>query len=216
MFAQPAASVVLPLPGYSFNAHISSPAAVQLRPKTERTQTPTPPSFSIRAATVQDAPAIAELGATVFSTTFGFSIPTPDLNTYLDEAYSASAIEKGILAPSTHIIVACANTDNRVIGFAQLTEGTSEPCIADLERVVELQRLYIYADFQGAGVGRTLTREVEKMARDRRYRIMWLGVWEGNFKAQRVYEAMGYSRVGEREFKMGRCIQTGWIMCKDL
>ncbi|EXJ91811.1 hypothetical protein A1O3_00361 [Capronia epimyces CBS 606.96] len=211
MFAQPA--VALPLPEYSFNAHISSPAAVQLRPRLETTQTPT---FSTRAATVQDAPAIAELGSTVFSTTYGFSIPTPDLNAYLDEAYSISAIVKNITSPSIHVVVACSDSDNRIIGFAQLTEGTTEACIEDLESIVELQRLYVHVDYHGAGVGRTLSKEIEKIARDRGYRTMWLGVWEGNFRAQRVYEAMEYSRVGEREFKMGQCIQTGWIMCKDL
>lgn len=212
MLAQPAIAALPPSEQY-FNTHISSPAAVQLRPRAERRQTPT---ISVRGATVRDAPAIAKLGSTVFAKSFGFSIPTPDLNAYLEEKYSISAIEEDILSRSTHIIVACSDADNRVIGFAQLTEGTIEPCIVHLECTVELQRLYVDADFHGAGVGKALTTRVEEMARGRGHRIMWLGVWEGNFKAQRVYEAMGYSRVGEHEFKMGRCIQTDWIMIKDL
>jgi len=127
-----------------------------------------------------------------------------------------SAIENDIRSSSTHIIVACAESDGRVVGFAQLSEGTTEPCIDDLEGVVELKRLYVEPDFHGSGVGRALTTQSEDMARKLGYRIVWLGVWEGNFKAQRVYEAMGFTRVGDREFKMGKCIQTGWIMVKDL
>ena len=211
MLAQPARP--LPPPELSFNTHLSSPTAVQLRPKPERTKSP---AFAIRPATVQDAPAIALLGATVFSTTFGFSIPSQDLKTYLDEAYCLSAIEEDIQNPSKHVIVACSAADDRVIGFAQVTEGTSEPCIDDLESIVELQRLYVYQDFHGSGVGRALTQEAEAIARDLGYLVMWLGVWEGNFQAQRIYEAMGFSRVGDHEFQMGRCIQTDWIMCKDL
>lgn len=216
MLAHPTVAVAVPVtapPDYSFNAHISSPAAVQLRPKPDRTHTPT---FTIRPARIQDAPAIAHLGATVFSTTFGFSIPPQDLNDYLSEAYTTSAIEKDIRHPQKKLIVACADSDDRVIGFAQLAEGTTDPCIEDLENLVELQRLYVDADFHGSGVGKALTREIETIAKVQRYRIMWLGVWEGNFKAQRVYEAMGFSRVGEHEFQMGRCIQTDWIMIKDL
>ncbi|KIW13551.1 hypothetical protein PV08_08739 [Exophiala spinifera] len=221
-----------PTAEYSFNPHISSPTAVQLRPRSSDVanavvkRTKQPP-FKIRQATLADAPAIAKLGATVFSTTFGFSIPTADLNAYLHEAYSVGAIEDDIRSSQTHIIVACAededdnvnNNDNdsgRVIGFAQLTEGTTEPCIEDLENIVELQRLYVDADHHGLGVGRALEREMEHMARLMAYRIVWLGVWEGNFKAQKVYETLGFTRVGEHEFKMGKCIQTDWIMIKDL
>lgn len=224
-----------PPPELHFNAHISSPSAVQIRERPARASSSSSsstaaaaaaatalPSFTIRAATIKDAPAIAHLGATVFSTTFGFSIPTPDLKAYLDEAYSVAAIEADIHSPSTQIIVACAppssqhNTDERVIGFAQLTEGTSEPCIADLDDLIELQRLYVSSDFHGSGVGRALTARIEAIARTKGSRVLWLGVWEGNFRAQRVYEAMGFARVGDHEFKMGKCIQTDWIMCKDL
>jgi ribosomal protein S18 acetylase RimI-like enzyme len=189
----------------------------------------------------------------VFSAAFGFSIPAADLETYLKDAYSVSAIEEDIRSSSKHLIVACTSRPNtadsdvnsdsdsdsdwdwptdsnshsnsnsrsetyteQVIGFAQLTEGTTEPCIEDLEGLVELQRLYVDADFHGLGVGKALTNKAEGLARDLAYRIMWLGVWEGNFRAQRVYESMSFSRAGEHEFKMGRCIQTDWIMIKDL
>lgn len=212
MLAQPAAVAAFPSE-YSYNAHISSPTAVQLLPRLER---PVKHTFTTRPATISDAAAIASLGSRVFSTTFGFSIPASDLKAYLDEAYSISAIEDDIRSASTQLIVACAGPDEKVIGFAQLTEFTTEPCIADLESVVELQRLYVEPEYHGSGVGKTLTKEVEAMARDQGYRIIWVGVWEGNFKAQRVYEAMGFTRFGDHEFKMGRCIQTDWIMVKDL
>ena len=45
---------------------------------------------------------------------------------------------------------------------------------------------------------------------------MWLGIWEGNFVAQKVYEKMGFGKVGEHEFQMGKCIQIDWIMWKDI
>ncbi|KAK7890431.1 hypothetical protein LTR67_008318 [Exophiala xenobiotica] len=220
MLAQPAVAVAVAVPvpphEHHFNVHISAPTAVQSLPRLEKPGPNPSKAFTIRAATIDDAEAIAHLGATVFSTTFGFSIPTADLEAYLGEAYTGAAIENDIRSSSTHIIVACAESDGRVIGFAQLTEGTSEPCVDDLEGVVELQRLYVEADFRSSGVGRVLTTQSEDLARKLGYRIVWLGVWEGNFKAQRVYEAMGFTRVGEHEFKMGTCIQTDWIMVKDL
>lgn len=202
-----------PFPELSYNPQFSSPSAAQVRPKPQTAETQ---PFNLRAATVEDASAIAELGASVFSTTFGFSIPTKDLAAYLNEAYSITALQEDILSSKKHVIVACEPADGHVIGFAQLTEGTSEPCIEDLANIVELQRLYVHADYHGLGLGKALTQWTEKIALDKGYQTMWLGVWEGNFQAQRIYEAMGFSRVGEHEFQMGRCIQTDWIMCKGL
>lgn len=200
-------------PELSYNPQLSSPSPVQVRFKPQISSTQ---PFQLRAATVEDAQAIADLGSSVFTATFGFSIPAKDLAAYLDEAYSITALQEDILSSRKHIIVACDPADDHVIGFAQLTEGTSEPCIEDLANIVELQRLYVHSDYHGLGLGRALTQLAENMALDKGYQTIWLGVWEGNFQSQRIYEAMGFSRVGEHEFQMGRCIQTDWIMCKEL
>lgn len=211
MLAQPI--IHPPPPELSYNPQLSSPSPVQVRSKPQRSGTQ---PFNLRAATVEDAQAISDLGSSVFSLTFGFSIPSKDLAAYLDEAYSITALREDILSSRKHVIVACEPANGHVIAFAQLTEGTSEPCIEDLANIVELQRLYVHADYHGLGLGKALTQLTEKMALDKGYQTMWLGVWEGNFQAQRIYEAMGFSRVGEHEFQMGRCIQTDWIMCKAL
>jgi len=178
----------------------------------------------------------------VFSTTFGFSIPPKDLKTFLSEAYTVEAIEEDIRCSRKHIFVACSNSNNltlydssdfsnassegedndtenseeEIIGFAQLTEGTTEPCLTHLSGAVELQRLYVSTSHHSRGVGKCLAREVESLAQRLGYTALWLGVWEGNFKAQRVYEGLGFEKVGDHEFKLGKCIQMDWIMSKDL
>lgn len=265
-YPAPLPSLSPPPPEYSYNPHISSPSAVQLRcvSKSRPSQQPddppkpppasTPAAFTIRRATIKDASAIAHLGATVFSTTFGFSIPPNDLRAYLREAYTTEAIEADIRAPTKHIVVACARKTkaadsketcatpfevsgpspstgeqhspsssssssapaDEVIGFAQLTENTTEPCLSHLSGLVELQRLYVSPSHQGLGVGKVLACHIDAIARGLKYKAIWLGVWEGNFKAQRVYEGLGYAKVGDHEFKMGSCIQMDWIMFKDL
>jgi ribosomal protein S18 acetylase RimI-like enzyme len=241
-------------PEYSYNSHISSPAAVHWSPRESQTKLPglaqsRDSSFTIRRATVEDASAIAKLGGTVFATTFGFSIPPNDLQAFLDDAYTTEAIEEDIRSPRIHIFVACSKpnndrpslslsssqssevfsaasnssdgddastTEGEIVGFAQLTEGTTEPCLSHITGAVELQRLYVSTQHHGQGIGQRLAREIESLARTLAYKALWLGVWEGNFKAQRVYEALGYSKIGDHEFKMGKCIQMDWIMCKDL
>lgn len=179
-----------------------------------RTAGKRPPT--LRAAKSSDIDAIANLGAKTFSSSFGHSLPASDLEAYLQSAYSSSSIAKDLLNPLIDIIVACDSSNNAVIGFAQLTQGTIEPCIADVERPIELQRLYVDECYHGGGVGRALEGEVEGMARERGFRTLWLGVWEENFKAQKAYERFGFVKVGEHDFVMGTCVQTDWILTKTL
>lgn len=56
----------------------------------------------------------------------------------------------------------------------------------------------------------------EGVARDEGYKVMWLGVWEENFKAQKAYQKMGLGKVGAHDFTMGECVQTDWILSKFL
>ncbi|EHL02203.1 hypothetical protein M7I_1797 [Glarea lozoyensis 74030] len=78
-------------------------------------------------------------------------------------------------------IVAVSPSDaSQIYGFAQLTSGSSEPCIdVDPEKYpepVELQRLYVGVEFAGKGVGKGLAREIERMAREMGRKTLWLGV----------------------------------------
>jgi ribosomal protein S18 acetylase RimI-like enzyme len=175
------------------------------------------PQVTLRPAHLKDAPQIAALGSSVFSTSFGYSMPAADLQVYLESAYSTSSISRDLSNPSVTTVVACpASSQESVVGFTQLTRGTSEPCLEGCEKPVELQRLYVSPDFHGGGVGRMLVEEIEKVAREEGFVTLWLGVWEENFKAQKVYERMGFKKVGSHDFVMGSCVQTDWILTKRL
>ncbi|KAH8679927.1 acyl-CoA N-acyltransferase [Tricladium varicosporioides] len=180
-------------------------------------------SITIRPALPSDAPAIATLGGTVFSTTFGWSMPASDLQAYLTASYTTSAILKDIQDPNKTILVAVPSEENGgesgggILGFVQLTEGTSEPCIEGMQGPIELQRLYVGLEHKGRGIGRIMTEAIEKIAREeKKAKTIWLGVWEENFSAQKVYEKLGFKKIGTHDFVMGECVQTDWILWKDL
>ncbi|PMD20992.1 acyl-CoA N-acyltransferase [Hyaloscypha hepaticicola] len=184
---------------------------------TQSTPPPKPkPQVTLRPATPKDAPQIAALGSHVFTTSFGYSLPQADLQAYLESAYSISSVSSDISNPFITIIVAVDPTSGTVVGFSQLTRGTTEPCLAGIDNLVELQRLYVSPDFHGGGVGRLLAEAVERVAREEGFETLWLGVWEENFKAQKVYERIGFEKVGSHDFVMGSCVQTDWILTKRL
>ena len=175
----------------------------------------TPPPVTLRRATPDDVASITALGAHVFSVSFGHSVSADQLQSYLNEAYSTSAITADLVNPLKDTFVATTPA-GALVGFAVLTRGSSEPCIAHLNDTIELQRLYVDPEFHGNGVGKLLAMQLEDIARERGFRNMWLGVWEDNIKAQKVYERLGYKVVGEHDFDVGGDVQTDHIMLKAL
>ncbi|KAJ6439469.1 protease synthase and sporulation negative regulatory protein PAI 1 [Purpureocillium lavendulum] len=176
--------------------------------------------FRIRRGGPEDMDAVADIGSRVFSATFGHSVTEQQLQNYLTEAYSQPAIAADFSDPNKTIIVAtaagAAATGSPVVGFAQLTQGSSEPCVENLPATIELQRLYVDSAFHGNGVGKVLMQEAERIALDKGFKNMWLGVWEENHKAQAVYRKLGYEKVGKHDFDVGGDIQTDEILVKAL
>lgn len=174
-----------------------------------------PKSIIVRRANLADAAAITTLGGDVFSLTFGHSVPPHELQAYLDSAYTIELITNDLQDPMKDVVVA-TNKDQEILGFAYLTRGTTEPCVTELDRKVELQRIYVYPATHGKGIGGLLARSVEKLAQEQGFEYIWLGVWEENHNAQRAYEKWGYKRVGEHDFEVGSVVQTDYILVKRL
>ena len=171
--------------------------------------------FTIRPATTADAPSIATLGAHVFSITYGHSHTKEDLQSFLNQTFSISAIEHAISDKAESILIA-SDASKKLVGFAVLTRGTSEPCLSHLTNFVEMQRIYVHPEVQGSGIGKLLALKIEDLARQEKFKWMWLTVWDENFKAQKIYERMGYSKVGEGVFPIGGKVTKDWILLKEL
>ncbi|KAI8270167.1 Dityrosine transporter 1 [Colletotrichum sp. SAR11_239] len=173
------------------------------------------PNIDIRPATLDDAKTIAELGAHVFSVTFGHSVEPHELQAFLDESYSIEAVTKDLKDTNKDTILA-TDAAGDILGFAMLTRGSTEPCVADLEGIVELQRIYLYPKAHGTGTGKALADKLEDMARKQGFKNIWLGVWEENFRARKAYEKWGYKAVGTHDFVVGSVVQTDDILVKEL
>ncbi|KAH6896540.1 acyl-CoA N-acyltransferase [Thelonectria olida] len=172
-------------------------------------------TISIRQAGSSDATEIARLGAKVFTNTFGHSVQPHELQAFLDESYAVSAITKDVHDETKDIIVA-TDSENTIVGFAYLTRGTTEPCVAQVENKVELQRIYVDMSAHGKGIGRLLSSRIDDMAREQGFKNIWLGVWEENENATRAYEKWGYRQCGTHDFVIGSVVQTDNIMIKSL
>lgn len=169
----------------------------------------------IRPATPADAAALADLGRRTFLDTFvdGFGIPYPpeDLAHYLVHAFGEAAVSAQLADPAERWWV--AEADGRIAGFAQ-----AGPCAlphADARPAHgELKRLYIDRTAQGLGLGRALLEQALAWLEAAFEGPLWIGVWSGNLKAQRLYARYGFAKAGEYDYPVGRWRDREFILSR--
>ena len=167
-------------------------------------------STSIRAATAEDAAALAELGAATFTETFGYLYPPEDLQEFLSRSHTPESWSRTLSDPSRGVFVV-EHRSGRKIGF--IVVGACKLPVENLEpQAGEVQQLYVYAEFHNLRLGRQLMdRGLEWLASQRRAPV-YIGVWSQNHGAQRFYGRYGFSKVGEYGFPVGKTVDREFIL----
>ena len=159
----------------------------------------------IRPARPADAPALAQLKLETFRQTFldeGFCIPYPpaDLAAFEAASYAPTAVAAELADPAKRSWI--VEGAEALLGYAQVG-----PCkLPHLEASPdhgELYQLYVRREAQGLKLGKALLALAMDHIAETRPGPIWLGVWSGNEKAQSVYAAHGFEKVGEYRFKVG-------------
>lgn len=169
--------------------------------------------FTIRPATLDDAPILAALGAQTFRETFETLCSSQDLANFLAAAYGDAIQRTELSDPSRPAIV--LESEGRPVGFAQLRMGHREACVTG-HRPVELQRIYVLREAHGSGFGAALMEASVEMARAWGADVLWLGVWEHNDRALAFYARQGFREAGDHVFQIGQQVDRDLILVKDL
>lgn len=170
-------------------------------------------AFAIRPATLDDAPALAALGRATFIETFvdGFGIPYPpeDLEPFLKQTFSEETTCARLADPDHHYWV--AERGGEILGFAN-TGRCGLPHPDARSGHAELHRLYVSKAAQGLGVGTALLKVALAWMEANTDGALWIGVWSGNLKAQKLYAAYGFHKAGEYQYPVGRWRDDEFIL----
>jgi diamine N-acetyltransferase len=164
---------------------------------------------TIRRAQIADVETLVELSRDTFRAAFADLYWPEDLEAYLATAYGLEKTRRELT--DANIAVWLAERDGQAIGYA-----LAGPCDLPHSEVTatcaELKRIYITRDAQGGGVGsRLMSQALGWLERDGPRRI-WIGVWSGNRGARRLYEHLGFAKVGEYYFKVGEAMDREFIL----
>ena len=167
----------------------------------------------IRPAVVADAAALGALGRETFIDTFvaGFGIPYPaeDLAAFLDASFNAGAIRAKLNEPGAAWWV--AERDGELLAFANTGPNTLPHPDARPSHA-ELRRLYVAKRAQGLGLGTKLLAIALEWMEANSDGPLWIGVWSGNLKAQKLYAAYGFEKAGEYRYPVGRWLDDEFIL----
>lgn len=167
----------------------------------------------IRPAAEADAAALGELGRQTFVDTFvtGFGIPYPvdDLKAFLDAGFSPETIRTKLKEPGAAWWV--AERDGELLAFANVGPNTL-PHPDARSSDAELRRLYVGKQAQGLGLGTKLLEISLDWMEAHTDGPLWIGVWSGNLKAQKLYAAHGFEKVGEYRYPVGRWLDDEFIL----
>lgn len=158
----------------------------------------------IRPAVQADAAPLGALGRQTFIDTFvdGFAIsyPAEDLTAFLDASFSPETIRTKLTEPGAAWWV--AERDGDLLAFANTGPNTLPHPDAKPSHA-ELRRLYVSKAAQGLGLGTKLLAVALEWMEANTDGPLWIGVWSGNVKAQRLYAAYGFEKAGEYQYPVG-------------
>lgn len=167
--------------------------------------------FTVRTATAADAETLAELGLRTFRETFEAHNTPEDMALYLAEHFGAGLQRAELEEPGVCFLLLLAQA--RPAGYVKLRDG---PANARGSRPLEVCRFYVDAEWHGKGAAQRLLGAVDALATRDGHDDVWLAVWEHNARAIRFYRKHGFTRVGEQPFRLGRDVQTDWLMARPV
>jgi len=170
-------------------------------------------STRVRIATSADAEMIADMSRRTFYDSFAKDNTKEDMDKFMNEQFTRELLMEEVGAPGNIFIVAEHN--GKPAGYVRLRENNNPPELKGIE-TIEIARIYAETAMIGKGIGKALMEKSIAVAKEQNKQLIWLGVWEKNFRAIEFYTGWGFKKFSEHPFVVGTDVQTDWLMKKEL
>ncbi len=165
----------------------------------------------VRQATLSDAKALAILAERTFRDTFEDSNTAEDMALHCQSTFGEEMQRDEIADPAMHTIV--CEEHGALVAYAQLRWGHIPDCV-HAKHPGEIQRLYVDRPWHGKGLAQQLMSACLQEMEARGCDVVWLGVWERNWRAQAFYRKFGFTEAGEHVFTLGTDAQRDIILVR--
>ncbi len=171
--------------------------------------------INIRRVTINDVSALSVIARQTFYDTFTGTCTEDDMQSFLDQFYNKEQLGKELMDAETFCFFAEAG--GKPVAYLQVKEDYENFTLIKKWKALELKRIYVLKEFHGNGIAQILMDYFLNFAAEKKYEVVWLGVWEHNIRAQKFYEKYGFINSGHtHDFPIGNTPQTDLWLWKFL
>ncbi len=162
----------------------------------------------VRAAP-SDVDDLLRLSRKTFHDSFHRLNTKANMNAYMDHAFTKEKLLTELQNPDSEFYF--MKVDDIILGYLKINRNEAQSEFKD-PKSLEIERIYVDREYQGLGIGSMLIEWAKDIALDYGLDYVWLGVWEKNPNAIRLYERNGFKAFSEHEFIMGDEVQIDQLM----
>ena len=148
----------------------------------------------IRNWTKEDFSIVKNILLSTWKNTYTF-IPEEDILTHFEKHYSEDRLIEILNDPFSKGIIAEVNSVPA--GWLKLFEDL-------INKKFFVSSLYVLPEYQGFGLGKKLLNEAYRIAKEKHFPKVWLGVMKQNVKSLDWYKNLGFVFDEEEPFQMGK------------
>jgi ribosomal protein S18 acetylase RimI-like enzyme len=170
----------------------------------------------IRRGNLDDVALLQSIGIKTFDDTFGNTCTKEDMRGVLELYFNTAQVESELRDDTDNFFF--FEEDGIVKGYMRINAKHPFPLDSfQDQKSIELVRLYVLKEFHGVGVANALMEFTLDYAREHKFDMVYLSVWEYNFRARGFYEKHGFTNTGvENDFPLGSTPQTDYWFVKEL
>ncbi|MES1167367.1 MAG: N-acetyltransferase [Pseudomonadota bacterium] len=170
---------------------------------------------SIRRCGPGDEGALSLIGQATFLESFAGILPGGDILAHCEKRHSVAVYRKWLGNKDAFLWLSTVAPGRAPVGYLAMMKPDL-PLASIGPKDLEIKRIYVLRRFQGRGIGRKLMQTATTRARSLGMTRLLLGVYGRNESAIEFYQKIGFTRVGERQFKLGRNTYDDLILALDL
>lgn len=170
-------------------------------------------ALTIREATVNDAVLIADISHETFYETFAPSNTKENIEKFLNYQFTKGKLITEVGMPDNTFFL--AYNGKQIAGYVKLRDASVPAQLRNMN-ALEIARIYSVTSMIGKGVGKLLMETSIQFARQQQKEVVWLGVWEKNYRAIEFYTKWGFTIFSETDFLLGDDIQKDYLMLKKI
>ncbi|WP_342645056.1 GNAT family N-acetyltransferase [Mucilaginibacter sp. CSA2-8R] len=167
------------------------------------------PAINMVKVTEADIAMLSTISRETFFAAFYYLNNADDMEAYAASSFSHQKLSAELRAPGAEFYFAML--DGEVAGFIKINTGEAQNEYKQ-DNSLEIERLYVLAKHQNKKLGRQMLNFAFDKAADKKVDFIWLGVWEHNLRAIKLYESLGFTHCGSHDFMLGTDRQTDLLL----